>query len=75
MARSQRHKRAKAHGKEMKVLFDGALRKFGIVRGQGINAGDYMALGSQWQRYYFAGGVANSNLIDRRQREWALFVS
>jgi len=40
-----------------------------------LNSGDYMALGAQWKQYVYAGGKVNQGLVDRRQREWELFVS
>lgn len=36
-----------------------------------INAGDFENLGVQWQRYIYAGGRVNQNLVKRRQKEWA----
>lgn len=40
-----------------------------------INYGDYTGLGKQWQRYVYSDGVVNQDLVDRRRREWELFVS
>lgn len=38
-----------------------------------INSGDFEALGVKWNQYVHAGGVVNQNLVERRQREWALW--
>lgn len=38
-----------------------------------INAGNFEALGVQWNKYVYAGGVVNSDLVARRQKEWALW--
>ena len=40
-----------------------------------INAGNDAALQYQWNQYIHAGGQVNSNLVTRRQKEWALWVS
>lgn len=40
-----------------------------------INRGDYMALGEQWAKYIYADHKINQDLIDRRAKEWELFVS
>jgi len=40
-----------------------------------INAGDNTALGVKWNQYVYAGGVVNSNLVERRKKEWALWNS
>lgn len=61
----------------------GALLSFSYNLGPGnadnlvdnINRGDYIALGEQWNKYVYAGGVINSALVGRRQREWELFIS
>lgn len=38
-----------------------------------INAGDDAALKVKWLKYVYAGGVVNSNLVDRRNLEWDLW--
>lgn len=38
-----------------------------------INAGDDTALGVKWNRYIYAGGDVNQNLVERRGKEWALW--
>lgn len=40
-----------------------------------INSGDIDALGDKWSRYVYAGGVVNSDLVDRRGKEWGLYIS
>jgi len=40
-----------------------------------INSGDDEALGTQWNRYVYADGVVNSTLVDRRAKEWRLWLS
>jgi len=40
-----------------------------------INARDNEALGVQWMKYVNAGGVVNSGLVERRQREWVVWNS
>lgn len=40
-----------------------------------INAGNDTVLGDKWNDYVYAGGVVNSNLVDRRQKEWVLWNS
>jgi len=40
-----------------------------------INSGDDQALGVKWNQYIYAGGVVNSDLVERRQKEWALWNS
>lgn len=40
-----------------------------------INAGDETALGAKWVRYIYAGGQVNNTLVQRRNKEWALWVS
>lgn len=40
-----------------------------------INSGDDTALQAHWKKYIYAGGVASSDLIDRRGKEWALWIS
>lgn len=38
-----------------------------------INSGDDQALEIQWKKYVYADGVVNSDLVDRRAREWLLW--
>lgn len=40
-----------------------------------INSGDINALGDKWNRYVYAGGVVNSDLVERREKEWGLYIS
>lgn len=40
-----------------------------------INTGDYMALGAKWNEFVYADHKINQDLVERRQREWELFVS
>lgn len=40
-----------------------------------INAGDVQALGDKWNRYVYAGGVVNQDLVTRRAKEWDLWNS
>lgn len=40
-----------------------------------INAGDLANLETHWKQYIYAGGVINDDLVDRRNAEWANFVS
>lgn len=40
-----------------------------------INSGDINALGDKWNRYIYAGGVVNPDLVDRRGKEWGLYIS
>lgn len=40
-----------------------------------LNAGNFPALGEQWNLYVNAGGVPQDYLIDRRAAEWQLFNS
>lgn len=42
---------------------------------QYINNGDNDTLGSKWNQYVHAGGVVNSDLVARRQKEWDLWNS
>lgn len=42
---------------------------------QNINSGDDIALGIQWNKYIYADGVVNSNLVARRAREWQFWTS
>jgi GH24 family phage-related lysozyme (muramidase) len=42
---------------------------------QNINSGDWEALGIQWNKYIYAGGVQNEALADRRAIEWETFLS
>ncbi len=38
-----------------------------------INSGDTGALGTQWNKYVYAGGVVNDTLVNRRATEWDLW--
>lgn len=38
-----------------------------------INADNDSVLGTQWNKYVYAGGVVNSNLVARRKKEWSLW--
>jgi GH24 family phage-related lysozyme (muramidase) len=40
-----------------------------------INQGDDAALQTQWRRYVHAGGVVNADLVERREKEIALWNS
>lgn len=40
-----------------------------------INAGQDGTLEQHWKLYVYAGGVVNSDLVDRRNVEWDLFTS
>lgn len=40
-----------------------------------INAGDDTALSEQWMKYVHAGGVVNSELVQRRKKELSLWNS
>jgi len=40
-----------------------------------INSGNDAALEVQWKKYIYAGGVVNQDLIERRDKEWNLFVT
>lgn len=40
-----------------------------------INAGDWNALGEKWSHYVHAGGQVIQALVDRRQREWDLWLT
>jgi len=40
-----------------------------------INSGNDTALAAQWRRYVYAGGVVNQNLVERREKELALWFS
>jgi len=40
-----------------------------------INAGDDAVLEVHWKKYIYAGGVVKSYLIDRRNKEWQLWIS
>jgi GH24 family phage-related lysozyme (muramidase) len=60
-----------------------ALLSFAYNEGQGnadnlvpnINSGDDNALGLQWAKYVYAGGVVNDALIERRAKEWETWIS
>lgn len=40
-----------------------------------INSGDDNALGVKWNKYVYAGGVINDDLVNRRAKEFALWLS
>lgn len=40
-----------------------------------INAGDNTALKIKWAKYVYAGGVVNPDLVERRGKEWDLWIS
>jgi lysozyme len=40
-----------------------------------INAGNNGSLGTQWRKYIYADGKVNDNLVERREKEWALWNS
>jgi len=40
-----------------------------------INSGNDAALEIQWKKYIYAGGVVNQDLVERRDKEWDLWVS
>lgn len=40
-----------------------------------INSGNDTALAAQWRKYVYAGGVVNQNLVERREKELALWFS
>lgn len=40
-----------------------------------INSNNLSALGVQWNSYVYAGGVRNSDLVERRAAEWELYNS
>jgi len=40
-----------------------------------INSGDDQALNTKWNKYVYADGVVNQNLVERRQKEYTLWVS
>jgi lysozyme len=40
-----------------------------------INSGDDTALATKWNKYIYAGGVVNSDLVERRQKEINLWNS
>lgn len=40
-----------------------------------INSGDDQALATKWAKYIYADGVVNQNLVERRGKEWSLWVS
>lgn len=42
---------------------------------QYINAGDDTILQQHWQSYIYAGGVVNSNLVERRGYEWQYWTT
>jgi GH24 family phage-related lysozyme (muramidase) len=40
-----------------------------------INSGNDTALAAQWRKYIYAGGVVNQNLVQRREKELALWFT
>jgi lysozyme len=40
-----------------------------------INAGNDSVLEQHWKEYVYAGGVVNSDIVTRRNSEWALWIS
>lgn len=40
-----------------------------------INSGDDIALGIQWNKYVYSEGVENQDLVERRRKEFQLWVS
>lgn len=40
-----------------------------------INSGDDSALEIRWKRYIYAGGIVNNDLVERRDKEWDLWIS
>lgn len=40
-----------------------------------INAGNNTALAAQWRKYIYAGGAVNQDLVERREKELALWFS
>jgi lysozyme len=58
-----------------------ALLSFSYNTGQGnadnlvpnINAGNDLALESQWKKYVYAGGQVNATLQKRREKEWQIW--
>lgn len=40
-----------------------------------INSGDDHALGIKWAKYVYADGVINDDLVERRGKEWGLWIS
>ena len=40
-----------------------------------INAGDDTVLETHWKKYIYAGGVVDSDIVDRRNKEWDIWVS
>lgn len=40
-----------------------------------INAGDDTVLETHWKKYIYADGVVNSDIVDRRNAEWDIWVS
>lgn len=40
-----------------------------------INSGNDHALGVQWNKYIYAGGAVNEDLVERRGKEWSLWNS
>lgn len=40
-----------------------------------INSGDDSKLESHWKKYIYSAGTVNSDLVDRRNAEWEIWVS
>jgi lysozyme len=40
-----------------------------------INSGNDTALETQWKKYIYVGGMVNQNLVERRDKEWNLWLS
>lgn len=40
-----------------------------------INSGNTAALQTQWKKYVYADGAVNSDLVDRRNKEFAMWLS
>lgn len=40
-----------------------------------INAGDLSALETHWKQYKYIGSIVSSDLVDRRNKEWQLYIS
>lgn len=38
-----------------------------------INAGDIISLGDKWNKYVYAGGIVDDDLVVRRGKEWELY--
>jgi GH24 family phage-related lysozyme (muramidase) len=63
----------------------GALLSFAYEEGHGnpgagalvpdINAGDDSVLETHWKKYVYADGVVNQDIVDRRNKEWDIWMS